>query len=559
MRLSSSLAADQLFSEPVSSPDALDSRSRAERAYLRAEAIARLYCLSVEDIQSLSPKFWELHNDPILCADGAAATLLTIQYNLVVGTLAMLRGGREDLKTLIDDLLSYRTIGQFCLTEVAHGLDAANLETTATLLPDGSFDLHTPSEKAAKFMPPTIPVLGRPCIAIVYAQIIIEGVRKGVRPFLVTLNNGHSMNLGISARLLPPRHGSSPVNHSITYFHHVRLPGTALLGDLETYGSGREQFLLSIWRVGIGVLALSSILLPVIQLSAYVAGRYSFRRTVTDWQGSQVLIITFPTQHIPVLTAISQAFVLKAFNEYAIKVFLDDGTDYRVRHGVVACFKAVMLRASHRSLLALSDRCGAQGLFGHNRIASLFDEMRGIGIAEGDVLVLSIRLVSELLLNRYSLPTPKDDTSLLGRYEIGIFDHLRSAIHTSNHRSSEFASLVLPKCLNMAEAIGHRMAYEAALSQGVPAVLIQIFVHDAVKENLAWYIEQGLFTSESFARTGAALYNLALPDLEGWIEDLQVGPYVQAPIVSDCSWAQFVRQLDYYTGDTMGERARSML
>lgn len=36
------------------------------------------------------------------------------------------------------------------LTEVGHGLDARNLETTATLLPNGDFDLHTPNSNAAK-------------------------------------------------------------------------------------------------------------------------------------------------------------------------------------------------------------------------------------------------------------------------------------------------------------------------------------------------------------------------------------------------------------------------
>ena len=39
---------------------------------------------------------------------------------------------------------------QFLLTEVGHGLDAKNLETAATLLPDGTFDLHTPNANAAK-------------------------------------------------------------------------------------------------------------------------------------------------------------------------------------------------------------------------------------------------------------------------------------------------------------------------------------------------------------------------------------------------------------------------
>lgn len=40
------------------------------------------------------------------------------------------------------------------LTEVGHGLDAKNLETTATLLPDGGFELHSPSWAAAKYVIP---------------------------------------------------------------------------------------------------------------------------------------------------------------------------------------------------------------------------------------------------------------------------------------------------------------------------------------------------------------------------------------------------------------------
>lgn len=37
------------------------------------------------------------------------------------------------------------------LTELDHGLDAKNLETTATLQPDGGFVLNTPRPEAAKY------------------------------------------------------------------------------------------------------------------------------------------------------------------------------------------------------------------------------------------------------------------------------------------------------------------------------------------------------------------------------------------------------------------------
>ncbi len=36
------------------------------------------------------------------------------------------------------------------VTEVAHGLDTQNMETRATLLSDGTLDLHTPNPGAAK-------------------------------------------------------------------------------------------------------------------------------------------------------------------------------------------------------------------------------------------------------------------------------------------------------------------------------------------------------------------------------------------------------------------------
>lgn len=86
----------------------------------------------------------------MLIYDGAAATLLTIQYNLVLGTLARYAPRQPHLLPLMQDLLSYRKLGQFMLTELGHGLDAENLETTATLLPSGEFILRTPSPRAAK-------------------------------------------------------------------------------------------------------------------------------------------------------------------------------------------------------------------------------------------------------------------------------------------------------------------------------------------------------------------------------------------------------------------------
>ena len=63
--------------------------------------------LSIEDVLTLSQKFWELHMDKICILDGAATTLLTIQYNLVAGTLAPYAIKRPELGGVMQQILNY--------------------------------------------------------------------------------------------------------------------------------------------------------------------------------------------------------------------------------------------------------------------------------------------------------------------------------------------------------------------------------------------------------------------------------------------------------------------
>ena len=103
------------------------------------------------------------------------------------------------------------------MTELGHGLDAIHLETTATVRPDGTFDLNTPRQEAQKcvlpvasgpdiltfvhrYMPPTLPDVGVPRLGVVMARLKVGTKDCGVRPFLVPLNDGSSMYSGISAR-----------------------------------------------------------------------------------------------------------------------------------------------------------------------------------------------------------------------------------------------------------------------------------------------------------------------------------------------------------------------
>ncbi|KAH9019393.1 acyl-CoA dehydrogenase NM domain-like protein [Lactarius pseudohatsudake] len=557
MRPTQELAQCTLFTqrcETLSIPD------RVKLSYERAKAIGKAYALTVEDILYLSPKFWNMHTDPIACIDGAAETLLTIQYNLCAGTLATYVKGRPDLVPLLKQVLDFEVSGQFCLTELGHGLDALHLETTATLLPDGYFDFHTPLERAAKYMPPTSPVTpGFRCVSVVFARTVVNGEDHGVKPFVLQLHDGQFMTPGVTIKVLPPRGGSRPLNHSLTSFNHVRLPPTALLGSIEKPKDPRSAFFEKINRVAVGTLALSSLCIPSLQVASYVAARYSLRRTIVDAGGVPTPIMSFQTQKQPILTALAQTFVLGAMHKQAVAWFTNPKQDPRVRHAVATVHKAVVVQASQTANLVLGDRCGAQGLFEANQFSAMHSDIRGIAIAEGDLLGISIRLASELLLGRYALEPPRYPDSLLARHESGLFSELRAVLAAApGHRSTAYDREVLPRSLPLVLAIGHRIAYDAARAAQVDAPLLDLFEVAAVMQDEAWYVESLGISRVELRRREAHALEAVFARLEEYLVRMDVAPYIVAPIVSDEKWEQFFGTLPTLSESREGGAAKKI-
>ncbi|KAG1803945.1 acyl-CoA dehydrogenase NM domain-like protein [Suillus plorans] len=498
--------------------EVLSREARVDLSYERAKAIGLTLGITLHDILHLTQKFWDMHTDPIMVLDGAASTLLTIQYNLVAGTLAKYAATtRPDLVSLVEDILRWNVSGQFCLTELGRGLDIFRMKTSATLLPTGEFDLHTPLPSDAKFMPPTVPVIGLPCVAIVFAQL-----------------------------LLPPRGGSSPVNHALTSFNHVRLPPSALLGDLAKSNTIHRDFMSSIWRVAVGSLAIGSIAIPNLQVASYIAARYFQRRHVTSVYGNPSPIISYRTQQLPLLHAIAQASVLGALYKWGIERFMDKDLDVRVRHGIAACCKAVMIQHGQVANYALSERLGAQGLFEYNRLSNLYSEIRGVSIAEGDILGLSMRLVTDTLAQTYKLPLSTHPDGPLALHEISLFDEATETVSSSDFMQA-FMQYVQPRCQLMVESMGYRMAYDAAVDQGVPQYLVDLYLINAIKTDAAWYVERGMFTRKAIVHMEDAALSAALPRLDELLAVMEVEPYVSSPIISDKCWEEFRKTLPVYS------------
>ncbi|RXW22621.1 hypothetical protein EST38_g3244 [Candolleomyces aberdarensis] len=475
--------------------------------------------------------------------------LLGIQFNLVAGTLGMYLRERPDLEPLVEKVLRFDVLGQFCLSEVEHGLDAMNLETTATRLQNGEFELHTPHAGASKYMAPTAPS-GIPSVAIVFARLISDGEDCGIRGFIVDVSDGRLTYPGITVRLVHGRVGSKPIKHCITSFNRIRLPKTALLGQVQpsTELDTRKQFLHTIWRVAVGAVSFAGPVINSLALSSHIAAKYSQRRLVgggTIAPDQKIPIVSFKTQYRPVLIALAQSFVLRAYYRCAARQFSDETKSFEQRHALSTIFKALVQRVAYDSMLVLSERCGAQGLFGYNQIAGFIEEMRGVCIAEGDVLVLSLRLISELLIGRYELPAAQDTNGILYKHERGLFDEAASVLSgLPHHRTDAFNRLILPRCEKLTLSMGYRMAYEAAVEARLDPRIINLFRASSVRWDEGWYTEaMGVSRETMFLDEDQAL-NDALPFLDKWADDLEVGDYVHAPITSGERWSEFFDNLE---------------
>ncbi|KAI0505453.1 acyl-CoA dehydrogenase/oxidase [Xylaria bambusicola] len=520
-------------------------------SYERARAVCQKSGITVEDVVKLGPKFWEFYRHPIFCRDSAMGTALSIHWNLCIGTIGAYAHCRPDLAPLLEKLIRFDLCGEFLLTEIGRGLDARNLETTATLQSDGSFDLHTPRESAAKAMPPTSPAGGIGRVGVVFARLMVNGADHGVKPFVVNLSDEKDMLPGITSRLLPRRCGAKVLDHAITTFDHVCLNAGSLLGSLDRADNQRAEFFRQIHRVAVGTLSLSMGNIPSLQLSALIAGTYSSRRRVAADGGREgIPIIQFSTQHRPILDAIVQSWAYDAFADEAISHFLNNELSFEARHAIVVCFKTAVGTDTQTTINELAERCGWQGLFAHNEIIELAMALRGNAIAEGDYTVLCIRLVSEVLLGRYKLPEPKDRTCLLAKHEAGVWQEAHEmllSLGITNYRSEEVNAHLLPRCRDMVKAAGHRMAYEAAVASGkVKPAALRLFESSCIKSDLSWYCQSEGFKRNEFLANDVKAVKEALPLLQEFLTQRRPLRATVAPIVHETSWNEFFESLPIF-------------
>ncbi|KAI1758437.1 acyl-CoA dehydrogenase/oxidase C-terminal [Xylaria castorea] len=408
-------------------------------------------------------------------------------------------------------------------------------------------------------MPPSSPHSGMARTAVVFARLIAAGRDHGARPFIVPLNDASgAMCRGVSCTLFPARPGAKAIDHASTSFRHVPLPANALLGHL--HGSPedeRKYFMRAIHRVTVGTLCLSTSNATVLRVSGCIAGRYSAKRRVGA--PNSVPILSFSTQYGPIARTLAHAVVFDKYAIEAMQLFIANAGKPDMENVIASIFKATVLDYTQKALSELVDRCGWQGLYAHNQISEVWLAEKGNNIAEGDFVVLCIRLASEIFLGRYAPPKPRDPQCLLARHESGVWNEARQILASlhGGHRGKEFNARLLPLSLPLVRATGQRMAYEAAKDAmvhendhgpGIAPQVLALYESTCMMEDQSWYIENGIMSRWALLNRDVDALNSMLPLLEGMINDPAVDAFINAPMVDQDRLAAFFSSLPSFQG-----------
>lgn len=143
---------------------------------------------------------------------------------------------------------------------------------------------------------------------------------------------------------------------------------------------------------------------------------------------------------------------------------------------------------------------------------------------------------------------------LLAKHELGPLTEARRKLDSigREHRNMAANNLLLPRCRPLVEAIGYRVAYEAAKAAGIEQDLLDVYEASILRHDLSWYIENRVITRDIHWKMETAVMTRVFGRLDKLFDKMridEVEPYITAPIVSDEKWAVFFNSIPSVSGN----------
>ena len=334
-----------------------------------------------------------------------------VQFGLFGGSIYFL-GSEQQRQELLPSVAAGKLLGCYAMSELGHGSNVMELETTATYDPaTQELVIHTPRESARKEWIGNAALHGT--MATVFAQLRVGDAQHGVHAVLVPLRNQEGeLEPGIRVGDCGAKMGLEGVDNGRIWFDQVRVPKSQLLGrfanidDAGQYTSpipgASRRFFTMLGTLVAGRASVAAAAVSSLKVGVAIAVRYGQARRQFGPQGeAELALLDYPSHQLRLLPRIAEAYALHFAVGHARTRYLSR-TDHDTREveAIAAAIKAYATRQTSEALLACRESCGAQGFLAINRLPGLICDSEVFKTFEGDNTVL-LQLVAKALLTGY--------------------------------------------------------------------------------------------------------------------------------------------------------------
>ena len=337
---------------------------------------------------------------------------LGVQFGLFAGSIQRL-GTEYHQQKYLPDAASATLMGCFAMTEIGHGSNVQGLETNAVYHRESdSFVIHSPNYSAGKNYIGNAAEDGR--LAVVFAQLEVNGEKHGVHAFLVPIRGENGSPLpGVTIEDNGPKMGLNGVDNGRIWFDHVKVPRVDMLNrfaevtadgqycsDIQGQGA---RFFKMIGTLVSGRISIAATANSAAKSALTIAIRYAARRRQfgSPKSAQETLLLDYPAHQRRLCPLIAKVFAL----DFALKHLIDlnetvHSGNSRSLETLAAGLKAVVTWNATQTIQTCREACGGEGYLAVNRISALKADTDIYTTFEGDNTVL-MQLVAKNLLSEF--------------------------------------------------------------------------------------------------------------------------------------------------------------
>ena len=364
-----------------------------------------------------------------------------VQFGLFGGAILQL-GTKAHHDEYLPDLITGKVMGCFAMTETGHGSNVQALGTVATYdATTEEFVVTTPDESSRK------DYIGNAArhadVAVVFAQLEIDGESEGVHAFVVPLRENGEVLPGIRIEDCGRKLGLNGVDNGRIWFDGVRVPRSALLNQFAdvtrdgVYESPIEnpnrRFFTMLGTLVQGRICVGGGGINASKVALAIATRYADRRRQfkATSEDQEELLLDYGIHQRRLLPLIAKTYALHFAQEIVAEQLHEvsshtdapeEGENEHERRELesrAAATKVIGTWHATETIQECREACGGAGYLSLNRFDALKADTDVFTTFEGDNHVL-LQLVAKGLLTDYASDFEDMDQFGMVRFVAGL-------------------------------------------------------------------------------------------------------------------------------------------